>query len=124
VNNESTSVPTVHEWGFTPDDIARMEVHAGEAARLLKNLSHETRLLILCHLSEEELSVGELNRRVNVSQSVLSQHLAVLRKDGLVATRRQAQTIFYRLADDKAARMLALLHGLYCKPRTTKRRSR
>lgn len=111
---DTTPLASEPHLDLTPDDIARMEVHAGEAARLLKNLSHETRLLILCHLSEGELSVGDLNRQVSVSQSVLSQHLAVLRKDGLVATRRQSQTIFYRLTDDKAARVLALLHGMYC----------
>lgn len=97
-----------------PDELARMAAHAGEAARLLKHLAHETRLLILCHLWEGEMSVGEINERVRVSQSALSQHLALLRAEGLVATRRQAQSIFYRLADEKAASVLALLHGIYC----------
>lgn len=97
-----------------PPDMAAMQAQAGEAARLLKHLAHETRLLVLCHLWEHELSVGELNRRIDVSQSVLSQHLAVLRTDGVVDTRREAQSIFYRLADPKAQRILALLHELYC----------
>ena len=110
----ATSTASIPDLDLSPAEIARMEAHAGEAARLLKNLSHETRLLILCHLCEGELSVGDLNQRVSVSQSVLSQHLAVLRKDGLVATRRESQSIFYRLADDKTARVLALLHGMYC----------
>jgi DNA-binding transcriptional ArsR family regulator len=110
----ATSTASMPDVNLSPAEIARMEMHAGEAARLLKNLSHETRLLILCRLSEGELSVGDLNQRVSVSQSVLSQHLAVLRKDGLVATRRESQSIFYRLADDKVARVLALLHGMYC----------
>jgi DNA-binding transcriptional ArsR family regulator len=110
----ATSTASMPDVNLSPADIARMEVHAGEAARLLKNLSHKTRLLILCHLSAGELSVGDINQRVSVSQSVLSQHLAVLRKDGLVDTRRESQSIFYRLADDKAAGVLALLHGMYC----------
>jgi len=104
----TTRVPAVD-----PD---AMEAHAAEAARLLSRLSHETRLLVMCHLSQGELSVGALNERIPVSQSVLSQHLAVLREDGLVVTRREAQTIHYRIADAKAARILSLLHDLYCKP--------
>lgn len=84
---------------------------------MLKVLSHETRLLVLCHLSRGELSVGEINERVSLSQSALSQHLAVLRSEGLVATRRQGQSIFYRLADTGASHVpavLAVLHELYC----------
>lgn len=111
----NTREPTAQlDQGRALSDNERMQAHAAEAAGLLKNLSHETRLLILCSLSKEELSVGELNRRVGVSQSVLSQHLAVLRKAGLLATRREAQSIFYQLADTKAARLLALLYDLYC----------
>ena len=79
-----------------------MRSHAGNAARLMKALAHESRLLVLCVLSEGERSVGELNVEVGLSQSALSQHLAVLRRDGLVETRREAQTIYYRLADSAA----------------------
>ena len=92
-----------------------MAEHAQEAARLLKALSNETRLLILCHLVGRELSVGEINTRVAGSQSVISQHLAVLRRDGLVATRRQSQTIYYSLPDNEAARLIKVLHDLYCR---------
>ena len=91
-----------------------MQAHAHEAAGLLKALSHETRLLILCHLSCGELSVGDINERVRLSQSALSQHLAVLRREGLVVTRRHRQSIFYHLADTGAAQVLAVLHDLYC----------
>lgn len=111
---KASPAPGVAEPGLSTEEIIRMEAHAEEAARLLKHLAHETRLLILCHLWERELSVGELNERVRASQSALSQHLAILRSDGLVETRRQAQSIFYQLADQRAARVLALLHGLYC----------
>lgn len=95
-------------------DLAEMESHAQEAAQLLKALANEHRLLILCHLSEGEKSVGELNDRVSVSQSALSQHLSVLRRDGLVETRREAQTIYYRLAEGPATKVVATLHDVYC----------
>lgn len=89
--------------------------HAGEATSLLKVLSNEFRLLTLCYLAEEgELSVGELVERVGLSQSALSQHLAKLRDEGLVATRKEAQTVFYRVCDPKAQQLLALLHDLFC----------
>jgi ArsR family transcriptional regulator len=95
--------------------IADLRRHAGEASRLLAALSNEARLLILCHLTEaKELSVGELAGRVGLSQSALSQHLARLREGGFVETRRQSQTIFYRVCDPKAGRLLTLLHDMYC----------
>ena len=88
---------------------------AGRAVGLLKALSNESRMLIMCYLTEaEELSVGELMERVDLSQSALSQHLAKLRDEGLVETRRQSQTIYYRVADPKAAQVLELLHDLFC----------
>ncbi len=91
---------------------------AGEAARaadLLRALSNEQRLLILCHLAEEgELSVGQLGDRLELSQSALSQHLARLREQGIVGTRKQAQTIFYAVQDAKARQVLVLLQDLYC----------
>ncbi len=88
---------------------------AGEAAGLLKALANETRLLVLCHLVEEgELSVGGLLERLDLGQSALSQHLARLREEGLVATRREAQTIYYRVCDPRAGQLLVLLHDLFC----------
>lgn len=95
-------------------DLAEMESHAQQAAQLLKALANEHRLLILCHLAEGEKSVGELNDRVAVSQSALSQHLSVLRRDGLVETRREAQTIYYRLAEGPATKVVGTLHEVYC----------
>ncbi len=88
--------------------------HARDAAALLKALAHEKRLAILCHLSGRELTVSEINQRVAGSQSVISQHLAVLRRDGLVRTRREAQTIYYSLDDDRADRLISVLHELFC----------
>ena len=88
---------------------------AGEAVSLLKVMANEIRLLVLCHLAEaDELSVGELMDRVGLSQSALSQHLALLRQDGLVSSRREAQTVYYSLAPGPAGRILETLHGIYC----------
>lgn len=91
-----------------------MRAHAGDAAQLLKALANEKRLMILCLLAEGERSVGELNGRLDLSQSALSQHLAVLREDGLVTTRREAQAIFYGLAEGPAKLIVETLHDLYC----------
>lgn len=95
-------------------DPERMRNHAGDAARLLRTLGNEKRLMLLCLLVEGERSVGELNARLDLSQSALSQHLAVLREDGLVTTRRDGQTIHYSLADGPGQRVLETLHGIYC----------
>ena len=103
-----------------PDDISMpmdpesMKEHAVEASRLLKALANESRLMVLCSLCDREMSVGELNAMVPLSQSALSQHLAVLRRDGLETTRREAQTIYYSLVDGPAARVIDTLHGIYC----------
>jgi DNA-binding transcriptional ArsR family regulator len=96
---------------FNPDE---MRQKASEATSLLKCLASEHRLVMLCVLSEGELSVGELNRRVGLSQSSLSQHLAVLRERGLVATRRESQTIYYSLADTPALELIHVLHDRFC----------
>lgn len=93
-----------------------MEQAAARASRLLKVLANEHRLMILCHLTKGERSVGELERLVGLSQSALSQHLARLREDGLVQTRRVAQTIYYSIADEAAPRVIRLLYDLYCAP--------
>jgi DNA-binding transcriptional ArsR family regulator len=95
-------------------DPEAMRRHAGDAARLLKALGNEKRLQLLCLLVEGERSVGELNARLDLSQSALSQHLAVLREDGLVQARREAQAVFYSLAPGPARRVLDTLHGIYC----------
>ncbi|NVK41685.1 MAG: winged helix-turn-helix transcriptional regulator [Oceanospirillaceae bacterium] len=91
-----------------------MKTNAAEAARLMRALSNENRLLILCYLQGREMSVGELNRSLELSQSALSQHLAILRNDGLVKTRRESQTIYYSLQGDRATRVIETLHALYC----------
>jgi DNA-binding transcriptional ArsR family regulator len=91
-----------------------MQAHAAEAAQLLKVLGNEQRLHILCNLIDGPLSVGELNQRLNLSQSALSQHLALLREMELVDTRREAQTIYYSLPDGPVVRVLSVLQDIYC----------
>ena len=93
---------------------ARMRVHASEASGLLKALANEQRLLILCHLAEGELTVGELLERLELGQSALSQHLAKLREAALVQTRREAQAVHYRLATGPVQALMATLHDIYC----------
>lgn len=95
-------------------DPEEMRAHANDAARLLKALSNSSRLMILCSLAKGELTVGQINERVPLSQSALSQHLAVLRRDGLVRTRRSAQTIYYRLAHGPAGRIIDTLYDVFC----------
>jgi DNA-binding transcriptional ArsR family regulator len=95
--------------------MAELESKAAEAASLLKLLANENRLLILCRLAlRGEMAVHDLADAVGLSQSALSQHLAKMREEGLVATRREAQTVIYRIADDNAKRLLMLLKDIYC----------
>jgi len=96
------------------DAAADLKRNAKIAATMLKAIANESRLLILCNLEGKELSVSELNDHLDLSQSALSQHLAVLRKDGLVKTRRESQTIFYSLSDVRASKVIKTLHELYC----------
>lgn len=95
-------------------DIAKFEASASEAAKLLRTLANERRLMILCQLADGERSVGELQPNVGLSQSALSQHLAVLRQEGVVATRREGQTIWYRIADPAAVKVVATLAEIFC----------
>ena len=95
-------------------DLVTMQRNVADAVNLLKCLANESRLMIMCVLAEGEVSVGQLNTRINLSQSALSQHLAVLREQNLVKTRRESQTIYYRLAETPALSVIELLHDVYC----------
>jgi DNA-binding transcriptional ArsR family regulator len=96
-------------------EITNFEDKAAEAAKLLKLLANENRLLVLCRLvAEREMTVGDIAEAIGLSQSALSQHLAKMRDDGLVATRRDGQTIYYRLADKNVGRVLTLLKNIFC----------
>lgn len=91
-----------------------MESNAKEAVALLKAMANSHRLMTLCALAEGELSVTALNEIIPVAQSSLSQHLAWLRREGLVTTRRESQTIYYKLASVEVREIIATLHKLYC----------
>jgi len=91
-----------------------MQPHARQAAELLKALANEQRLMILCHLVQGSLSVGELNERVPLSQSALSQHLAVLRDSGIVNAEKQSQSVRYCLPAGVVQRLLSVLHEEFC----------
>ena len=95
-------------------DPAAMRAPASEAAQVLKALGNEKRLMILCLLAEGERSVGELNALLELSQSALSQHLAILRDERLVVTRREAQSVFYSLMPGAAFVLIHTLHDIYC----------
>ena len=95
---------------------AQFAAKAGEAADLLRLLGHEARLMVLCQLVEGEHAVGALQEASGLSQSALSQHLAVLREEGVVATRRDGQTIWYRISDPAAVKVVATLAEIFCPP--------
>jgi DNA-binding transcriptional ArsR family regulator len=97
-------------------DPKRLQASARKATALLKAMANERRLTILCHLAGGEKSVGTLEAVLDLSQSALSQHLARLRADRIVLTRREGQTIYYRLAGNEATAIMATLHSLYCSP--------
>ncbi len=96
-------------------NMGELQSRALRAAGLLKAMSNPTRLMVLCQLAEGEKSVGELEQVVQISQSALSQHLAVLRSRGLVASRRAGQSIYYSLDGPEAPALLAALYEVYCR---------
>ncbi len=93
-----------------------MQAQAEAAAELLKAMSNPQRLRVLCLLLEGERSVGEINARIDLSQSALSQHLAMLRESALVTTRRQAQTVYYSVGSGPVHDIIQTLHAIYCPP--------
>ncbi|KII77435.1 ArsR/SmtB family transcription factor [Vibrio renipiscarius] len=95
-------------------NVQEMEKNSTQAVVLLKAMANERRLQILCLLHNKEMSVGELCSKLALSQSALSQHLAWLRRDGLVHTRKEAQTVYYTLSSDEVKSMIELLHNIYC----------
>jgi DNA-binding transcriptional ArsR family regulator len=106
---------------------AELKAHAVRATALLKAMSNPARLMVLCQLAEGEKSVGELEGAVSLSQSGLSQHLALLRRERIVTTRRSGQTIFYSLVSEEAAAVMRTLYAIFCgkaarKPNGVRRR--
>jgi DNA-binding transcriptional ArsR family regulator len=103
-------------------DPEKLAENAERASTLLKMMSHASRLMVLCYLMNGERPVSALNRAVPLSQSALSQHLAVLRKAGLVKTRRESQAILYRLNSRAVSRILDALYRIYCTPNNKEKR--
>jgi DNA-binding transcriptional ArsR family regulator len=102
-------------------DARKMRKKAHEASSLLAAMANDKRLMILCQLVEGELSVGELAELLDARQSTISQHLALLRKDGFVESRRDAQSQYYSLTGDEVRSILETLYTLYCTPAPRKR---
>lgn len=100
---------------FSPE-LELLMRRARDASDFLKAISHESRLIVLCLLSEKERSVSELERILSLRQPTISQQLARLREDRLVATRRDGNTIYYSLADDDVRRVIALVYSIFCHP--------
>jgi DNA-binding transcriptional ArsR family regulator len=106
-----------------PIDLTRFEAQAREVANILRALANERRLMILCKLVEwGEATVTSLAEAVGLSQSALSQHLARMREEGIVTYRREAQTLWYRIADPRVEDLFATLHALFCKERKPRSR--
>lgn len=97
-------------------DISQLKDNASKASELLKVMASQPRLMILCNLLEGEKSVQELQGDVGLSQSALSQQLAILRGRNLVSTRREAQSVFYSLSSEEARIMIGTLYDIYCVP--------
>ena len=95
-------------------DLEQMAQSAARASALMKTLGHKDRLMILCQLAGGEKSVGQIAELLEIPQSPLSQHLSRMRKEGLVNTRREAQTIFYSLKSGEASRIVEVLYELFC----------
>ncbi|MDX1636290.1 MAG: metalloregulator ArsR/SmtB family transcription factor [Marinobacter sp.] len=96
--------------------VAQMRENAADATAVLRVLAHEDRLLLLCQLSQAELCVSELEAQLGIHQPTLSQQLGVLRREGLVATRREGKHVYYRIADERVLAILQRLYELYCQP--------
>ena len=118
-------IERILEWGLTHilDDaklasmnLEELAIKAGAAETLLKAVANQRRLVILCELLGGEQSVSALHGAIGSSQSALSQHLARLRADEIVTTRRESQTIYYSLASDRVTKLIGLLYELYCAP--------
>lgn len=102
---------TSHASNMTPE---RMHAHADEAVAVLKAMASHNRLLLLCQLVQGERSVGELAQTLALAQSVVSQHLSLLRRDGVVSGRREAQSIYYRIADPRVQALMATMFEQFC----------
>ena len=107
----------LQESAIAPEDSTEFsELHdmASHAVELLKAMANEWRLMILCQLADGEKTVTELQKQLGLSQSALSQHLAVLRREKIVKSRKEAQSVFYSLAGEEAPKVMESLHDVFC----------
>lgn len=109
------ALPVIDPAKLTEAEMDRMVTNATAASNFLKAISHEGRLLILCHLASGEKSVTELEALLSARQAAVSQQLARLRLEGLVVPRRDGKTMYYRLADDRPRRLIETVYELFCK---------
>lgn len=101
---------------ISPIALDQMVENASQASAFLKAISHEGRLMILCHLATGEKSVTQLEELLSARQAAVSQQLSRLRLEGLVVPRREGKAIYYRLADDRPRRLLETVHEIFCQP--------
>jgi DNA-binding transcriptional ArsR family regulator len=99
---------------LSPESLKELRTSAGKACALLKTMANEDRLMLLCHLIDAELNVGQLETLTGIRQPTLSQQLGVLRDEKLVATRREGKYIYYKLASPSVMMLMQTLYGLYC----------
>lgn len=102
------------DTSLSPEKRAQMAENAKEAATFLKAISHEGRLMILCHLVTGEKSVTELEQLLSARQAAVSQQLSRLRAEGLVVPRREGKTIYYSLSDDRPRQLLEVIYEMFC----------
>jgi len=118
------SAAIVNSTVFSQSDLRTMRKAANAATEMLKGLANDHRLMILCMLSEREMSVTEISQYIDLGQSPLSQHLARLRAEGLVQTRKVSQHVYYSLASEEARAVIGTLYELYCNPSSKRKSSR
>lgn len=114
----SMTIPVIKDH-LTDDELDRMMDNATLATNYLKAISHEGRLMLLCHLSSGEKTVTELEELLSARQAAVSQQLGRLRLEGLVRPRREGKTIYYSLADNRSRQIISLVYDLFCKPDQT-----
>lgn len=115
LTTERQSALPVFDANTCPEDMDRMIANAQQAANFLKAISHEGRLMILCHLASGEKSVTELEDLLSARQSAVSQQLTRLRLEGLVTPRREGKTIYYSLTDERPKQIMEVVYNLFCR---------
>ena len=111
---ENAANPVLHDSGFDADDLFTGDEDIERASRSLKAMSHPLRLKILCTLGEKEVSVQDIVEQVGTSQSNISQHLAILRDKGILASRKDANRVYYRVGDSRTLRLIGMMREVFC----------